>query len=42
MGINNYQQMAKYRNEVEAITGILYPDDTYHEGQMLRLKQGVG
>ncbi|MFW6279346.1 MAG: glycogen/starch/alpha-glucan phosphorylase, partial [Bacillota bacterium] len=36
---NNYQQMAKYRNEVETISEILYPDDTHHEGQMLRLKQ---
>ncbi len=36
---NNYQQGAKYRNEVEEISEILYPDDTYHEGKMLRLKQ---
>lgn len=36
---SDYQQMAKYRDEVEAISEILYPDDSHYEGRMLRLKQ---
>lgn len=35
----NYQKTVEYKNSVESISHILYPDDTSYEGKTLRLKQ---
>ncbi|EAX48445.1 glycogen/starch/alpha-glucan phosphorylases [Thermosinus carboxydivorans Nor1] len=35
----NYLKAMEYKYAVEAISQILYPDDTYQEGRLLRLKQ---
>jgi starch phosphorylase len=35
----NYLKSVEYKYSVEAISQILYPDDTHYEGRMLRLKQ---
>ena len=29
----------EYKNSVEAISQVLYPDDSFYEGKILRLKQ---
>jgi len=34
-----YSKAVEYRNSVEAISQILYPDDRFYEGRKLRLKQ---
>ncbi|MBZ4666640.1 glycogen/starch/alpha-glucan phosphorylase [Mahella sp.] len=34
-----YSKAVDYRNSVEAISQVLYPDDTFYEGRKLRLKQ---
>lgn len=34
-----YSKAIEYKNSVEAISQILYPDDTLYEGKILRLKQ---
>ncbi|SHF11765.1 glycogen/starch/alpha-glucan phosphorylase [Clostridium fallax] len=34
-----YLKAIEYKNSVEAISNVLYPDNTFYEGQMLRLKQ---
>ncbi|MDQ0231099.1 glycogen/starch/alpha-glucan phosphorylase [Metabacillus malikii] len=34
-----HQDILSYKRETEAITDFLYPDDTYDEGKILRLKQ---
>ena len=34
-----YLKSIEYRNSVEAISQVLYPDDSYEEGRILRLKQ---
>ncbi len=35
----NYLKAVEYKYSVEAISEILYPDDTHYEGRLLRLKQ---
>jgi starch phosphorylase len=35
----NYLKAVEYKYSVEAISQILYPDDTHYEGRLLRLKQ---
>ena len=35
----NYSKAVDYRNRVEAISSILYPDDSNHVGKLLRLQQ---
>ena len=35
----NYMKAVEYKYSVEAISEILYPDDTHYEGRLLRLKQ---
>ena len=35
----NYMKTVEYKYSVEAISEILYPDDTHYEGRLLRLKQ---
>ena len=35
----DYLKAIEYKNSVEAISNVLYPDNTFYEGQMLRLKQ---
>lgn len=35
----NYLKAVEYKYSVEAISEILYPDDTHYEGRVLRLKQ---
>ncbi|SMB94283.1 starch phosphorylase [Desulfonispora thiosulfatigenes DSM 11270] len=35
----DYQKAVEYKNSVEAISQILYPDDSSYEGKILRLKQ---
>lgn len=35
----NYEKTVEYRYSVEAISEILYPDDSKYEGRLLRLKQ---
>lgn len=35
----SYQKTVEYKNSVEAISHILYPDDSSYEGKILRLKQ---
>lgn len=39
MGREAYQQDVSYKSRVESISEVLYPDDTFHEGRVLRLKQ---
>ncbi|MBC2578731.1 glycogen/starch/alpha-glucan phosphorylase [Clostridium sp. DJ247] len=34
-----YLKAIEYKNSIEAISQILYPDDSFYEGKMLRLKQ---
>jgi glycogen/starch/alpha-glucan phosphorylases len=34
-----YSKAIDYKNSVEAISQVLYPDDTFYEGKRLRLKQ---
>jgi len=34
-----FSKAVDYRNSVEAISQVLYPDDTFYEGRKLRLKQ---
>lgn len=34
-----YLKAIEYRNSIEAISQVLYPDDTMYEGKLLRLKQ---
>lgn len=36
---DDYQKAVSYKYETEAISEILYPDDSNHEGRVLRLKQ---
>ncbi len=36
---NNQQKFLEYKYSVESISQFLYPDDTNHEGRLLRLKQ---
>ncbi|MDD3159060.1 glycogen/starch/alpha-glucan phosphorylase, partial [Anaeromusa sp.] len=35
----DYLQAVQYQQQVEAISKILYPEDTFYEGRLLRLKQ---
>lgn len=35
----DYNRVLEHKNSVEAISQFLYPDDSHHEGRMLRLKQ---
>ena len=35
----NYMKAVEYKYSVEAISEILYPDDSHYEGRLLRLKQ---
>ena len=35
----DFLQAIKYKNSVESISQVLYPEDSYYEGKMLRLKQ---
>lgn len=35
----DYLKAMEYKNSVEAISQVLYPDDSYYEGKKLRLKQ---
>jgi glycogen phosphorylase len=35
----DYLKAMEYKNSVEAISNVLYPDDSYHQGKLLRLKQ---
>ena len=35
----NYLKAVEYKNSVEAISQVLYPDDSFYEGKILRLKQ---
>jgi glycogen phosphorylase len=35
----DYLKAMEYKNSVEAISHVLYPDDSYHQGKLLRLKQ---
>lgn len=35
----DFLQAIKYKNSVESISQILYPEDSFYEGKMLRLKQ---
>ncbi len=35
----DYHRIIEYKRSTEAITEFLYPDDTYREGKILRLKQ---
>ena len=35
----DYLKAIEYKNSVEAISHVLYPDDSFYEGKMLRLKQ---
>lgn len=39
LGPNDYRRLMEYKSMVEAISQILYPDDRYEEGRMLRLVQ---
>ena len=34
-----HQDLLKYKRETEAVSELLYPDDTHDEGKILRLKQ---
>ncbi len=34
-----YLKAIEYRNSIEAISQVLYPDDSMYEGKLLRLKQ---
>lgn len=34
-----FLQAIKYKNSVESISQVLYPEDSFYEGKMLRLKQ---
>ncbi len=36
---NDCLKTIEYKNDVETITSVLYPDDSTHEGRVLRLKQ---
>ena len=35
----NFNKLLTYKREIESISEVLYPDDTNHEGRLLRLKQ---
>lgn len=35
----DFLQAIKYKNSVESISQVLYPEDSFYEGKMLRLKQ---
>ena len=35
----DYLEAIQYKNSVEAISQVLYPEDSFYEGKMLRLKQ---
>lgn len=35
----NFLKAIEYKNSVEAISQVLYPDDSFYEGKILRLKQ---
>ena len=35
----DFLKAIEYKNSVEAISQVLYPDDSFYEGKMLRLKQ---
>ena len=35
----NYSKALEYKNQVEAISEVLYPDDTNSQNKILRLKQ---
>ncbi|MEW5921442.1 MAG: glycogen/starch/alpha-glucan phosphorylase [Bacillota bacterium] len=39
LGYTNQQSVLEYKYATESISQFLYPDDTHHEGRMLRLKQ---
>lgn len=39
LGPDDYRRLLEYKNWVEAISQILYPDDRYEEGRLLRLVQ---
>lgn len=39
LGPEDYRKLLEYKNGVEAISQILYPDDRYEEGRQLRLVQ---
>ncbi len=39
VGRNDCLKTIDYKNDVEKITDVLYPDDSSHEGRVLRLKQ---
>lgn len=34
-----YQRIVDYKHNLESISALLYPDDSHHEGKILRLKQ---
>ena len=39
MGYDSPQKIMEYKHSTEAISQFLYPDDSYYEGKVLRLKQ---
>lgn len=39
LGYTNQQSILEYKYATESISQFLYPDDTHHEGRLLRLKQ---
>lgn len=39
LGYTNQQSVLEYKYATESISQFLYPDDTHHEGRLLRLKQ---
>ncbi len=39
LGPDDYRRLLEYKNQVEAISQILYPDDRYESGRLLRLVQ---
>lgn len=39
LGYTNQQSVLEYKYAIESISQFLYPDDTHHEGRLLRLKQ---